>query len=308
MPLPAPTPRPRVTVAAVVSPVERSQLDAAGAGCFAVVHQPSVPETMRTVRERPIDAVVLSVHQFARDGVAAVDRLVRSFPEIPTVALVSRPDPGMPEVLLRMGATGVRHVVDVTGPTGWSRLRQLLLEPASRPASRILARVSDELPDLPPDTRLFLELLVRVAPETPTVRQLARQSRVRPSTLMSRFNRAGLPSLKSYLAGIRLLYAAQYFEQDGLSVADVAYRLECSSPQSFGRHLRAMLGITPGEFRRRYPFDLAVERFADLLLRPFASRWASFHPLEASRLSASSRLKPRAAPSRRRSRDPARRE
>jgi AraC-like DNA-binding protein len=284
MPLSAPSARPRVTVAAVVSQVERSQLDAAGAGCFAVLHQPSVPETMRVVRERSIDAVVLSVHHCGKDAVAAVDRLVRKFPEIPTVALVSRPDPGMPEMLLRMGATGVRHVVDVSAPSGWSRLRQLLLEPASRPASRILARFFEYLAELPGDTRLFLELLVRVAPETPTVRQLALQARVQPSTLMSRFNRAGLPSLKTYLAGIRLLYAAQYFEQDGLSVADVAYRLDCSSPQSFGRHLRAMLGVTAGEFRRRYPFDVAMERFRRVLLEPYQSQWSAFHPLEAARL------------------------
>jgi len=283
MPIAVPSARPRVTVAAVVSHVERSQLDAAGAGCFAVLHQPSVPETMRVVRERAVDAVVLSVHHCGRDGVAAVDRLVRSFPEIPTVALVSRPDPGMPEMLLRMGATGVRHVVDVTVPAGWSRLRQLLLEPASRPAARILARIFDLLAELPSDTRLFLELLVRVAPETPTVRQLARQTRVRPSTLMSRFNRAGLPSLKTYLAGIRLLYAAQFFEQEGLSVADVAYRLDCSSPQSFGRHLRAMLGVTAGEFRRRFPFDLAMERFRRVLLEPYVRQWAIFHPMEAAR-------------------------
>ena len=60
---------------------------------------------------------------------------------------------------------------------------------------------------------------------------------------MSRFARAGLPSPKNYLAAIRLLHAAFLFETAGLSVADVAYRLEYSSPQSFGRHLRAMLGL-----------------------------------------------------------------
>jgi len=235
---------PRVTIAAVVSPFERAQLDAAGAGCFSVLHQRSVPEAVRAVRERRIDAVVVSVHQCGRDQVDAVDQLVRSFPEIPTVALVTRSDPVVPELLLRLGATGVRHVVDVTAPAGWSRLRQLLLEPLSRPAARILARVFEVLVGLPSDTRLFLEYLVRVAPATPNVRQLARQTRIAPSTLVSRFTRAGLPSPKTYLAGIRLLYASQFLEQEGLSVSDVAYRLECSSPQSFGRHLRGMLGVT----------------------------------------------------------------
>lgn len=273
----------RVTIAAVVSHLERPQLDAAGAGYFAVVHQLSVPDTLRLVRERRIDAVVVSVHQCSRDQVDAVDHLVRSFPEIPTVALVTRPDPVVPELLLRLGATGVRHVVDVTAPAGWGRLRQLLLEPASRPAARILARVFDVLIDLPADTRLFLEYLVRVAPATPNVRLFARRTKTTPSTMVSRFVRAGLPSPKTYLAGIRLLYAAQFFEQGGLSVSDVAYRLECSSPQSFGRHLRAMLGVTASEFRRRFPFPAAMERFSGALLVPYVRAWSQFHPLESGR-------------------------
>jgi AraC-like DNA-binding protein len=270
-------------VAAVVSPFERARLDAAAAGCFAVVHQATVPEALRAVRERAIDAVVVSVHQCAGEQVEAVDHLVRSFPEIPTVALVTKSDPRAPEVLLRLGATGVRHVVDVTGPAGWARLRQVLLEPASRPAARILARIFEILVDLPLDTRLFLEFMVRVAPSTPSVRLLACQTRMRPSTLTSRFARAGLPSPKIYLAGVRMLYAAQFFEQEGLSISDVAYRLECSSPQSFGRHIRGTLGVTPGEFRRRIPFGAAIDRFSDVLLKPFVGAWAGFHPLESAR-------------------------
>ena len=108
--------------------------------------------------------------------------------------------------------------------------------------------------EAPPDARLFLEAMIRLAPEVPTVTSLAQQLSVRPSTLMSRFARAGLPSPKNYLAAIRLLHAAFLFETAGLSVADVSYRLEYSSPQSFGRHLRAMLGLTALEFRRRFPF------------------------------------------------------
>jgi AraC-like DNA-binding protein len=274
----------RMTVAAVVEPIERARLEAAGAGCFAVLHQLTVPDAVRTVRETPVDAVLLSVHRCDGAQVDAIDHLVRSFPDIPTVALLSRTDPAAPERLLRLGATGVRHVVDVRGPAGWTQLRQLLLEPASKPAARILGRLLQTLVELPPDTRLFLEFLVRAAPATPSVRQLARRLKVRPSTLVSRFVRAGLPSPKSYLSGIRLLYAAQYFEQEGLSVSDVAYRLECSSPQSFGRHLRATLGVTAGEFRRRFTFPVALDRFLATLARPYAGVWRGFHPLEAPEL------------------------
>ena len=197
------------------------------------------------------------------------------------MALVSQHDPGAIETLLRLGASGVRQVVDVTSPAGWGRLRRIVGQPATRAVARIQGPVLDSVREAPPDARLFLEALIRLAAEVPTVSGVAAQLSVRPSTLMSRFARAGLPSPKNYLAAIRLLHAAHLFEIPGLSVADVAYRLEYSSPQSFGRHLRAMLGVTALEFRRRFPFDLAVERFVALMMEPYRSVWRDFHPLTA---------------------------
>jgi AraC-like DNA-binding protein len=152
-------------------------------------------------------------------------------------------------------------------------------QPATRAVARIQGPILETLREAPPDARLFIEALVRLAPETPTVRRLADRLFVRPSTLMSRFVRSGLPSPKNYLAAVRLLHAALLFEITGLSVADVAYRLEYSSPQSFGRHLRAMLGITASEFRTRFPFTAALDRFVDRMVRPYLSIWRSFHPL-----------------------------
>lgn len=268
-------------VAAVLLPGERDRVDAAGNGCFAVVHRDTIPEAMRAVRERPVDAVLLSVHRCPSGDVEAVARLVRSFPGIPTVALVSRHDPGATETLLHLGATGVRQVVDITTPAGWQRLRQVVGEPATRAAARIQGPIVQALGDAPPETRIFFEVLVRLAPSTLTVRRLAHDLSVRPSTLMSRFQRAGLPSPKNYLAGIRLLHAAQLFENPALSVADVAYRLDFSSPQSLGRHLRAMLGITSSEFRHRFPFPVALERFIALMITPYRDVLYAFHPLAA---------------------------
>ena len=182
-------------------------------------------------------------------------------------------------MLLRLGASGVQQVVDVTSPTGWSRLRQVVGQPATRAVSRIQGPILSALADAPPDARLFVEAMIRLAPDTPTVTALAERLYVRPSTLMSRFARAGLPSPKNYLSAIRLLHAAYLFEASGLSVADVAYRLEYSSPQSFGRHLRAMLGVTALEFRRRFPFPVALERFVELMVEPYREVWRDFHPV-----------------------------
>jgi AraC-like DNA-binding protein len=266
-------------VAAVLAPGELSRVEAAGQGCFKVLERDTIPDAIRAVRERPVDAVLVSVRRCTRSDLEAVRRLVQSFPGLPAVALVTRHEPGMPETLLQLGASGVREVVDATGPAGWNRLRHLITEPATRPAARILGPVMARLPGLPDDTGLFLEAMVRLAPRTPTVRSFTRALRVQPSTLMSRFSRAGLPSLKRYLAALRLLYAAQYFENRGLSIADVAYRLECSSPQSFTRHVRLVLGVTTTEFRGRFTFAQGLARFLELLVEPYVCEWQSFHPL-----------------------------
>ncbi len=268
------------TIAAVLLPTERLRVEAAGHGCFTLLHRDSVPEAVRAVRERPVDGILLSVHRCPPNAAADIRRLVHDFPGIPTVALLSAHDASASEALLHLGATGLREVVDVTGPAGWQRLRQLMAAPVTRAAARIQGPLIGALGEVPADLRLFFEMLVRLAPEITTVRALCRSCGVRPSTLMSRFSRTGLPSPKSYLASIRLLHAAHLLDAPGRSIADVAYRMEYSSPQSFGRHVRAMLGITSLEFRRRFPFPVALERFLELMILPYGGVWPVFHPLE----------------------------
>ncbi|HEY7195135.1 MAG TPA: helix-turn-helix transcriptional regulator [Gemmatimonadales bacterium] len=275
-----------VTVCTVLPPPERPRLDAAGDGCFNALHADSLREALYVARRRRVDAVIISVHRCQGEALPGIARFVREFPAIPAVALVSRHDREATETLLRLGATGVRNAVDCTDPDGWRRLRDLVGHPASPVAARILARVIPALgraPEPTPseETCLFFEAIARLAPALSTVRGLARHLRVRPSTLMSRFHRAGMPSPKSYLAGMRLLHAAFLFQNPGLSVSDVAYRMDYSSPQSFGRHLRAVLGVTATEFRQRFSFDAALARYIDLLITPYREALRAFHPFNA---------------------------
>src|SRR5947199_7113435 len=270
-----------VTVCTVLPPPERPRIDAAGDGCFDTLHADSLHEALYVARRRRVDAVVISVHACRGDELPAVARFVREFPAIPAVALVSRHDRNASETLLRLGATGVRSAVDCTEPAGWRRLRDLVGHPASPVATRILARLVPALGEPSAEARLFFEAIARLASALSTVRGLARHLRVRPSTLMSRFHRAAIPSPKSYLAGMRLLHAAFLFQNPGLAVSDVAYRMDYSSPQSFGRPLRAVLGVTAGEFRRRFPFDVALTRYIDLLVTPYREALRAFHPFNA---------------------------
>jgi AraC-like DNA-binding protein len=209
-----------------------------------------------------------------------VAALVRSFPTVPTVAVVARHDARSSQRLLELGASGVSRVVDLCGKDGWRQLRELVAEPSTPTGARVLGRVLPALGEPAVDCRHFFDLMIRFAPSTPSVRALAKLFRVQPSTFMSRFFRAGLISPKRYLAATRLVYAASLFETSGYSVADVAYRLEYSSPQSLGRHLRAVTGLTANEFRRRYPFSRALDDFVNRMIIPFRSNFRTFHPLQ----------------------------
>jgi AraC-like DNA-binding protein len=267
-------------VATVMDPDERARVDAAVQGRARPLHAETLPEAMRAVRERAAQAVLVSPRRVSREQASGVATLIRRFPAVPTVAVVSRHDAASSEHLLYLGASGVRRVVDLTVRDGWAELRDLVAHPSSPTAARILSRVIPALADPTPDSRRFFETMIRTAPGTPSVRTLAKHLHVPPTTVMSRFFRAGLVSPKRYLAATRLLYTAQLLEMDGLSVGDVAYRLEYSSPQSLGRHLRAVVGVTAGEFRRRYPFATALEDYVNHMIVPFRATFRTFHPLE----------------------------
>jgi transcriptional regulator GlxA family with amidase domain len=255
-------------------------LEAAGQGSFAAIHTDSVGEAIRTVRERPVNAVFVSPSCVSHRELPQVADLVEGFPGVATVAVVSRHDAVSSSRLLDLGAHGVRKLVDLSGRHGWQYLRDFVSHPASPTAARIFARLVPALGDASGDCRTVFEVMVRIAPTVSTVRAMAQYLQVAPSTFMSRFLRAGLPSPKQYLAGIRLLYAAALLEVPGLSIADVSYRLQYSSPQSFGRHLRTLLGMTATEFRARFRFRVALEDFVVRLIVPFRSRFPSFHPLD----------------------------
>lgn len=267
-------------VATVLEPAARTRLDAAAHGSFATVHAKSLPDVIRAVRERPVQAVLLSPRAVQREHLRDVDELVRGFPGVPTVAVVTAHDPASSERLLELGACGVRRLVDLSRREGWARLRELVTEPVSPIAALILGAVIPAVGEVPPDCRRFLEVLARRSPRMSSVRSLARQFRVRPSTFMSRFFRAGLPSPKRYLAATRLIHAAALLEVERLSISDVAYRLDYSSPQSFGRHVRAVSGMTAGEFRRRYTVSTAITDYVSRLIVPFRAALRTFHPLD----------------------------
>jgi AraC-like DNA-binding protein len=269
-------------VTTMLTAAERLRVDAAGHGLYHAMHRDSLDEVIRDVRERGAGVVLVSVARCSRQVAARVASMVREFPRVPAVALLTQLEAQTPQTVLSLGQSGVRTLIDVRHPAGWGELRNVLLAEQAGDLQRVaLAAIARDLAGASEDCRRFFESLFAAPPRVTTVRLLARQLGVLPSTLMSRFFRAGLPAPKRYLAAARLTRAARLFENPGLSVANVANHLEYSSPQSFGRHVRATLGMTAVEFRQRYDGEGMLERFREWLIVPHLAALRTFTPLTA---------------------------
>jgi AraC-like DNA-binding protein len=267
----------------MLTPAERVRVDAAGQGLYTTFHRDSIDDVIRDVKERRATAVLVSVARCASRDATRVALLVREFPRVPTVALLTELEPSVPNAVLTLGRSGVQMLVDVRQPSGWHRLRDVLLTDQSRDIGRLaLAQLSVDLIGAHPDCWRFFETIFQSPAHIATVRALSRHLNVVPSTLMSRFFRSRLPAPKQYLAMSRLIRAAQLFENSGLSVANVANRLDYSSPQSFGRHVRGLLRMTAVDFRQRYDGEGMLQRFREDLVLPHLSTLRTFAPLSAS--------------------------
>ena len=273
---------PLAPVTTILMPAERVRVDAAGEGLYTTLHRDSVDDVIRDLKERRAAAVLVSVARCGLRDATQVAMLVREFPRVPTVALLTDLEANAPGAVLTLGRSGVQTLVDVRQASGWRRLRDVLLADQSSDINRLaLAQLSIDLTGAHPDCRQFFETLFSLPAGVGTVRSLARYLGVIPSTLMSRFFRAKLPAPKRYLAMTRLIQAAQLFENPGLSVANVANRLDYSSPQSFGRHVRGLVHLTAVEFRQKYDGEGMLQRFREDLITPYLARLRTFAPLSA---------------------------
>jgi len=270
-------------VTTILTPAERIRVDAAGEGLYTTLHRDSVDDVVRDLKERHAAAVLVSVARCGQRDANQVAMLVREFPRVPTVALLTDMESSAPGAVLTLGRSGVQTLVDVRQPAGWRRLRDILLADQSRDINRLaLAQLMVDLTGAHPDCHRFFEILFTLPGGIGTIRSLAHHLGVIPSTLMSRFFRANLPAPKRYLAMARLVRAAQLFENPGLSVANVANRLDYSSPQSFGRHIRGLIHLTAVEFRQKYDGEGMLQRFREELIIPYLPRLRNFAPLSAA--------------------------
>ncbi|MDO8500757.1 MAG: helix-turn-helix transcriptional regulator [Gemmatimonadaceae bacterium] len=263
----------------------RSRLDAATLGSFLTIHTDSLHDALAAVRNPSARALLLSPRMLNGFNLPDIGKLVLSGTGVLPVAILGGQGPTVGQELLDLGACGVRRLVDLSDRDGWNKLREMVSDAARATTMEILGSVLSALGDPTPGSRQFFDTLVRVAPKVTTLKVLASVAlQAHASTLMSRFFRASLPSPKRYLAEIRLVYAAALLDSPGASIADVAYRLDYSSPQSFGRHIRAIAGVPASEFRRS-SFSTVLNQYTTSLIVPYQATFRSFNPLGLTELS-----------------------
>ena len=272
----------RTPVSTILTPLERSRVDAAAQGLCEPLHRESLDEVLSDLREQKAKFVLISVTKYGSQSSSRVAAMVREFPRIPAVALLTETQNSTPHATMALGQLGIRTLVDARLPAGWQTLRNLLASQGSGDLQRsALAQISLDLPGVSKDCWRFFELLFDSSPRISTVRQLARHLNILPSTLMSRFFRAELPAPKRYLSLARLIRAARLFENPGLSVARVANHLDYSSPQSFGRHVRTVMKMSPVRFRSTYDGQGMLQFFRTELVLPYADVLCVFRPSAA---------------------------
>jgi AraC-like DNA-binding protein len=264
----------------LLTPAERARVDAAGEGSYQALHRDTIAELVQDIKSNRASAVVVSITRCDNHSHPSVAALVREFPRVPTIALLTQVDRSTAHTVLSLGSTGLRQLVDVRDADGWRELRTYLLSNRADDIRReALSQLALDLSGVSRDCWRFFEALFLVAPRVCTVRDFAKRLDVLPSTLMSRSFRARLPAPKRYLSMARLVRAARLFENPGFSVSNVANHLDYSSPQSFGRHVRSLMRMTAIQFRHQFDGEAMLTHFRQELILPHLEKLKDLRPL-----------------------------
>lgn len=270
-----------VPVSTILTPSERSAVDAAGQGLYRTMHRSSLEEVRRDLRDHSASAVLLSLACCSPRDAIRMAALLREHPRVAMMGLVTSADRVHPQSLLSLGRSGMRIVIDARESSGWHLLRETVatVDRGAFTIESVMFDLRQRLPAAGSDCLELFELFFTASPAIHSVRQLSMLVKLHPGTLMSRFQRAGLPSLKRYLDLANLVRTAHRLEDQRRSIADVVTSLDYSSPQSFGRHVQLVLGVSASQFRERYDCEGMYRRFCDELIASVHSQISCFRPL-----------------------------
>ena len=93
----------RTPVSTILTPLERSRVDAAAQGLCDALHRESLDEVLSDLREQKASLVLISVTRYGAQNSGRVAAMVREFPRVPAVALMTETQNSTPHTTLALG-------------------------------------------------------------------------------------------------------------------------------------------------------------------------------------------------------------
>jgi AraC-like DNA-binding protein len=227
------------------------------------------PEAVETIRGKPVDmAVVDPLLGGGEPRPHGIERLRQFFPSLPLLVYTDL-TPANAGVLLQLGRMGIRKVVIHRFEDAPGALRHTILTELEHSASQqVLQSLDPLLRELPRELRDALEAMLHAPGDGPTVTTLADRARLTRRTCERWFTKVGLPSPRTVMVLIRLLYAHRLLLDPGYTVEDVALKLGYSKAKTLQMHLRTVFGVTAGELRVALSMDDALATVTNRYFSP----------------------------------------
>ena len=278
---------PRFRLSTWTTERERQQIDAGAVECVRSAHRNMLAEVAADFASGATDGAVISAALIRAEHLPMLRSLVHGFPTRIVVGLIGHvQEPQVVQASVLFGQAGVRAIADVRNAQGWSEFRNVF-DCGSQPDQLIREALAVVLCDIGESEQVSSDgrnefFRLTFSPRVTSAKELARRLGVLPSTLMSRFFRAALPSPKQYVAYARLVWAAYLGESPAMSIAAIANRLNASSPQSFHRTVRTVMSMSAAQFRESFNGARMLESFRSELVTPYRETLRTFDPLAES--------------------------
>jgi AraC-like DNA-binding protein len=258
-------------LAAVAEP-RLTRLRALDPARYAWVVADSWAQALNLIRTRPVELAVVDPLLGEPPRPHAIERLRLLFPSLPLLVYTEL-SPVTAGALLKLGRAGIQRAVFQRFEDGPKALRAVLEGELEYSVSRqVVTALQEKLRELPGPIREALEMMLYDPGAGLTVSELAVRALTSRRTCERFFTRLGLPSPKSVMLLMRLLYAHRLLLDPGHTVEDVAIKLGYGKVRTLQRHLRAVFRVSAGELRASLSFEDAL---ALVSTRFFESRRAA---------------------------------
>jgi AraC-like DNA-binding protein len=243
---------------AAVSEPRQARLRTLDPTRYAWIPAESWAQALNLIRTRPVELAVVDPLLGDVPRPHAIERLRLLFPSLPLLVYTEL-SPVAASALLKLGRAGIQRAVFQRFEDGPNALRTVLEAELEHSVSRqVVTALRERLRELPENIRNALEMMLYDPGAGLTVSELAGRALLSRRTCERFFTRLGLPSPKSVMLLMRLLYAHRLLLDPGHTVEDVAIKLGYGKVRTLQRHLRTVFNLSAGELRASLSFEDAL--------------------------------------------------